>query len=308
MRAVLGGTQNDDILHHIDELHLRLKHDYNTRWEIDCFLLALYHDPVRPRHWMVLDITDTYHYHNLPDIIFLIRNTLIGLCCTPWLQRLFNVFLCGKRYRRLISTSTSSCQLTAAVINTLHGLLLGLYPFNERRSDLDKRVCLAGKMHVLLTSGNHVRFITDHPNLICLGLIEYILNVVHDFCPVEWSLLSISTGTRSQCLATIETFRESHVNPAAEQSNFWEQLEPAAASMVCCLVKFFKDTALYQHKPRGTLSTGMVVHLQLAPTTRMIHNSSSIFGQLRCALPEIQFDESEALEVPVAPKARIYGC
>lgn len=293
MRAVLGGTRNDDILAHIDALHQRLKHEYNTRWEIDCFLLALHHDRARPRWWMVLDICDTYHYHNLPDIAFLVRDTLMGLCCAAWLQRLFNIFICGKRYKRLIGTSDTCCQLTAAVINTLHGLLLGLYPFNERRSDLGTRVHIAGQIHTVLVGGRHLQFINDHPQLLCLSLMEYILNAVHDFCPVEWALLSISTGTRSQCLATIEAFREAHVDPKPAT---WEQLELAATPVVSSLVKFFKDAALYQHKPRPVVTQATAGHLPLALSTRMIHNSSSIFGQLKCALPDIDFAQSEALE------------
>jgi hypothetical protein len=50
-------------------------------------------------------------------------------------------------------------------------------------------------------------------------------------------------------------------------------------------VKFFRDAALYQHRPRGILPASMVQHLPLALRSHVIQNSSSIFGQLKCALP-----------------------
>lgn len=294
---MLGGGDPDDTIHQrIERLHERLKEDYTVRWEIDTYLLALHHDRANPREWMVLDISDTYHYHNLPDLMHVIRQTLVGLCCSAWLQRLFNVFLCGKRYRRLIHTNNESCQLTAAVINTLHGLLLGLYPFNERRSDLHKRAWIAGSLHRVLTDGaRHAEFIADHSNLLCLSLIEYVLNVVHDYCPVEWALLGITTGAKSQCLAAIEAFREGSVNRNDDDASF-AKLEADAQPVVGALVKFFRDASLYQHRPRGILPASMIHHLPLAMSSHMIQNSSSIFGQLKCALPEIQFGESEALE------------
>jgi hypothetical protein len=298
--AMLGGEDKDDIHSRIEKLHSRLKEDYSVRWEIDTYLLAVYFYPKsKPPKWTVLNIDDTYHYHNLPDLMHIVRQTLIGLCCSAWLQRLFNIFLCGKRYRRLTHTNNDNVQLTAAVINTLHGLLLGLYPFNERRSDLRRRAFIAGSLHNVLTGGKHADFIAAHTNLLCLSLVEYVLNVVHDFCPVEWSLLGITTGAKSQCLAAIESFRESSVNQHAngqDTAEFWAKLDADAQPVISILVKFFRDATLYQHRPRSILPTGMLRHLPLAMHSHVIQNSSSIFGQLKCALPNIQFPESEALE------------
>ncbi len=297
LKSVLGGDANDDIHSRIDQLHRKLKDDYTVRWELDCYLLALYHNKNRPLEWMVMDITDTFHYHNLPDLMHIIRDTLIGLCTSQWLQRLFNMFLCGKRYRRMANTTDNSCQLAAAVINTLHGLLLGLYPFNERRAAFEHRVFIAGSIHEVLTSGTHMRFITDHHNLICLALIEYLLNTVHDFCPVEWQIIGITPGAKSQCLAIMESFRETTVNAAVEhKASFWSSLEADAQTAVATSVKFFRDVSLYQHKPRSTAQTSALQHLDTALRTHVIQNSSSIFGQLKAALPNITFKESESLE------------
>ena len=294
---MLGGDHHDGIHARIERLHGMLRDDYSVRWELDCYLLALHHDRQRPREWMVLDISDTYHYHNLPDLMHVIRGTLIGLCTSQWLQRLFNMFLCGKRYRRMGNTADCSCQLTAAVINTLHGLLLGLYPFNERRASFDHRVLLAGAIHEVLTSGAHLRFIAEHQHLVCLALVEYILNAVHDFCPVEWQIIGITPGAKSQCLAIVEAFRETSVNLAVrDRATLWSVLEAEAQPAVAASVKFFRDAVLYQHKPRSVLPQSTVRHLSLALRTRMIQNSSSIFGQLKAALPDITFKESEALE------------
>lgn len=266
------------------------------RGQLDCYLLALYYNERAPLEWMVLDYWDTFHYYNLPDLMHVIRSTLMGLCPSLWLQKLFNMFLCGKRYRRLDNTADTSCQLTAAVINTLHGLVLGLYPFNERRMDLRKRTWMAGQMHQLLTEGKHLAFISEHPYLLCLSLMEYIVNTVEDFCPIEWALLGITASAKSQCLASIEAYREATVSQASGSVDFWKKLEQDAQPVVSLLVKFFRNASFYQHRIRGVLAPVYVKHLTMAMETRVIQNSSSIFGQLRAALPEIHFQEAEGLE------------
>lgn len=285
----------------IEHLHSRLKDDYTVRGQLDCYLLALFYSEHAPLEWMVLNYSDTFHYYNLPDLMFLVRSTLMGLCPTLWIQKLFNMFLCGKRYRRLVHTNNNACQLTAALLNTLHGLVLGLYPFNERRMDLRKRAWLAGAVHLVLTGEGgeqrHVNFINEYQHLMCLSLMEYIVNAVEDFCPVEWALLGITTSAKSQCLASIEAFREATVSLAAGSDDFfWARLDREAQPVVSSLIKFFRGASFYQHRPRSVLAVSHVKHLPLAMGTRIIQNSSSIFGQLRAALPHISFQEAEALE------------
>ena len=289
------------MLREIESLHSHLKDDYKIRWELDRYLLALHYGRdsrpgAVPLAWLVLDPSDTYHYYNLPDITNIIRSTFMGSCCAPWLQKLFNIFLCGKRYRRLINTSHTTCQLTAAIINTLHGLLLGLYPFNERRTEIHERAWLAATLREALTNTQHTAFISNHPHLLCLGLAEYIINVIDDFCPIEWSLMGITPSAKSQCLAAFETFRENSVGPSIRKPDFWQALETDAQPVVSSLVKFFKGAAFYQHRSRTILPPAIVQHLPLALRSRVIQNSSSIFGQLKAAMPAIQFNESKALE------------
>ena len=293
------GTAEQSIQHIIKQLHLKLKEDYTVRWELDRYLLALHYS--KEAHtladsWLILDISDTYHYYNLPDLANIIRHTFMGKCCASWLQKLFNMFLCGKRYRRLITASQTTCQLTAAVINTLHGLLLGLYPFNERRMDIEKRAWLAGTLREVLTGDAHMSFIESHPYLICMGLAEYIINVIDDFCPVEWTLLGVTPSGKSQCMAAFESFREEWVSPLANTPEFWTKLEEESQPVVSSLVKFFRDASFYQHKPQTILPQSIVQHLPLALGSRIIQNTRSMFGQLKASMPAIQFQESEALE------------
>jgi hypothetical protein len=245
----------------------------------------------------VLEFSDTFHYHNLPDLILLIRSTLMGMCCNAWLQRLFNIFLCGKRYKRIINTSDASVQLTSAIINTLHGSLLGLYPLNERRMDIRKRAWIAGNVREIMTSKKgHMQFINEHPFTISLCLAEYILNVVNDFCPVEWELMGVSANTRSQVLAGLENFRENTVSTFAATDLFWEKLEADAVPIVSSISKCFANVIFYQHSPRSIIPASMMEFLPLALESRIVQNSSSIFGQLKASLPDIQFKQSDALE------------
>ena len=307
MSPVFGGEndvtsedkQGSSMQEHIANLHSRLKEDFSVRGRLDCYLLAIDFNRRAPLEWMVLSCVDTYHYWNLPDIIGVLRQTIIGLCPSHYIQKLFNMFLCGKRYRRLISTNDMSCQLSAAMVNILHGLILGLYPFNERRLDLEKRAWLAGRLRDIMVSENHVQFITLHPQLMCLALIEYIVNVVDDFCPVEWNLIGVSPSGKSQCLSTCEAFREGVVAMAVDRVDsvgaFWTRLENEAGSSVNTLVKFFKSAIFYQHHVRSS-SAGSAEFLPMAITSRVIQNSASLFGQLKAAYPTISYRQAEALE------------
>lgn len=290
------GGSGGGVLERIDYLHSRLRDDYSARGLLDCHLLALCYSERAPPHWMVLDYSDTFHYFNLPDLMFIIRSTFMGLCPSTCLQKLFNMFLCGKRYRRLLNTNNNMCQLTSAIVNTLHGLLLGLYPFNERRMDLQKRAWLAGTLRAVLTDGDHSDFTNKHQYLMCLSLMEYIVNAVEDFCPVEWALLGISASAKSQCLASFEAFREATVALAVGEVDFWSKLEADAQGIVSSLVKFFRGASFYQHRPKSVLASSHTRHLSLAMETRVIQNSSSIFGQLRAAIPNIDFYAAESLE------------
>ena len=300
-RSVYGGDNDKKIpvQTRIAMLHSRLKDDCTVRAQLDCYLIAIDFNKTNPPEWMILDYEHTFHYWNLPDIIWVIRQTLVGLCPSQFIQKLFNMFLCGKRYRRLISTNESSCQLAAAMVNLLHGLVLGLYPFNERRQDLEKRAWLAGRVRDLLTSGKHVQFISTHPQLMCLALIEYIVNVVEDFCPVEWGLIGMTPSGKSQCLSACEMFRETVVATAMSckytPEAFWSKLESESGAVVNSLVKFFRVATLYQHHPR-LISSHSAEYLPMAISSKIIHNSTSLFGQLKAAYPDILYREAESLE------------
>jgi hypothetical protein len=127
--------------------------------------------------------------------------------------------------------------------------------------------------------------------------MEYIVNTVDDFCPVEWALLGITASAKSQCMASMEAFREASVmSLAVGSADFWSRLEQDAQPVVASMVKFFRNASFYQHRPRGVLAAQHVKHLPLAMETRMVQNSSSIFGQLCAAIQGIQFQEAEAME------------
>ncbi len=76
-----------EILNTIEKLHLKLKDNYTVRRELDKYVLALHYCIDEkgmtisdfPPSWIILEPYDTYHYHNLPDIIPIIRNTFMGI-------------------------------------------------------------------------------------------------------------------------------------------------------------------------------------------------------------------------------------
>jgi hypothetical protein len=146
-----------------------------------------------------------------------------------------------------------------------------------------------------MTTKLHVDMITLYPCLMCLSLIEYVVNVVEDFSPVEWGMVGLVQGGRSQCLAACEAFRENTVVAAVGSVDFWKRLDQDAGGVVLALGKFFKGAHFYQHHHR-TVASSASEHLGMAVASRVIQNTTSVFGQLKAAYPHITFKQAEALE------------
>jgi len=119
----------------------------------------------------------------------------------------------------------------SALVNLLHGLLLGLYPYNTKHCEYDDRVTIVGAIHKLFMQASPLEFILQHDSLFTLAMIEYLSNVVNDFWPVECNFLIKSAISRSNINQLCESFR-GNISKFVSQSNMWQCFEENAASVL----------------------------------------------------------------------------
>ena len=199
---------------HVAQLHDALSSETaSVRAQIDAHLLAFYVNKKNPNPLLVLTRHDTYHYHALPDLMRYMRRSI---AYNDWTMTTVSVLMAPfclqiKRQMNKHTPTRSTRSERVAIINLLHGLLLGLYPYNLRHMTFDHRVKIAGELHRVMTSDAafQAQFIVDHEPLLLFAMIEYLSNVIPDFCPVEEQLLVRSVQCRYSLNQICETFRVS---------------------------------------------------------------------------------------------------
>ena len=112
---------------------------------------------------------------------------------------------------------TNETPLTGVYINTLMGLLLGLYPQCSKRPGFNMRVRILRAVRVLLTSSTQVQteFILKHVSLIRLAMVEYFANVLELYCPVEYQLLQRHIDIKAYvnlCRSSCDLFRVNNLS------------------------------------------------------------------------------------------------
>ncbi len=177
----------------LDALHELLPHRPEVRHLIDSHLIASWVSAGSPPPEYVLRPADSYHYNNLPDIIPTLRGCLIynqweadilGVLMSPFCLHINRAL---KPHHLAPSTRTSR----VCAINILHGLLMGLYPYNMRQPCYERRVAIAGWLRCAVCSSpaNQMEFLRRNGGLLSLAMTEYLVNVLSDHCPVEERLL-----------------------------------------------------------------------------------------------------------------------
>jgi len=220
----------------------------SSRAQIDAHLLAFYVDSKRPNPLLVLTKEDTYHYHALPDLMRFMRQSI---SFNDWTLSTVGVFMAPfclqikRQMNRHIPTQSTRCE-RAALVNLLHGLLLGLYPYNLKHMTFDHRVRIAGSIRRVMTSDAlaQTQFILDNEQLLLFSMVEYLSNVIPDFCPVEEALLIRSMQCRYSINQICENFRSSAMDCIMGDS-MWESLNSLAASQLPVLLRQLK---LNNHK------------------------------------------------------------
>jgi hypothetical protein len=214
------------------------------RVEIDTYLLASYYKSGVLDSNLVLNVVDSYHYHNLPNFLpFLIRNLARGTWHNSLLSGLLSMFCL--QVKKLKKTSRNdSIQEKCAVVNMMHGTLLGLYPFNLKVNDFATRSKVAGKIHMVLTSGNVDSFIKSYNPLIQFCIIEYLTNIISDFCPVEEALLFKNLNAKFNLNQIFESMRM-QIPQYVDSDSFFGDLNAKAIDF---LPGMFRQTKLMCNK------------------------------------------------------------
>ena len=200
---------------------------------------------------------------NLPDIGYILRQRLIkgswenslqetvcrytipGMQKSRWVSRQRKPYSTNSYKSGSFSTNTSTDQnsrttisngdenddsLTSVYINTMLGLLLGLYPKCSKRPGFTMRVRITRAVRALLSSSVDVQthFILRHVSLVRLALVEYFANVLDLFCPVEYQLLQNHVDVDSYvnlCRSSCDLFRVNNLSEGMQAHHHNEPLD-----------------------------------------------------------------------------------
>lgn len=290
-------------LSRLETLHtqLPLGAQSSARIFIDAHLLACYVNPANPPTQYILHPKDAFHYHNLPNLIPHLRKHLVE---NSWesdvLGGLMAPFCLHINRTLRPRTEPNTTQLTrAATINLLHGLLLGLYPFNVRHPAFHRRISIAGEIRALMCSPIQAQldFLNSHERLLTLSMMEYLANVVADFCPVEETLLVRSPQCRFVVNHLCDAWR---VTTGDEPALHWDDMEKQAAQSLLSVQRQLKLCNIRPCKRSASRSNSH----QLTPTLiatalemPMIPISTpNLVAQIQLLQPDLKFQEIQAIE------------
>jgi hypothetical protein len=295
----------EDPLVHLRELHAKLSTDNGeARARIDSYLLASYVSPKRPEKLFVLAHEDTFHYHNLPNLTYYLVQ---ALATGDWGNNLISCFMavfCIQVKKQKRNFQLSSLVEKASLINLLHGLLLGLYPYNIHHGTYEYRVTVVGAIRKVLTSDCPIKFILEHDSLIQIATVEYLANVVPDFLPVEEAILTGGAQSRFGINQVCESFRAAAM-PFIEKENMWKHLNELATSYLSSVYRQLKvynakvNRRVYHTKVSNcmwsTLSDAIFFE-KLMELPQLSFAGSNMIAQIKILTPDLSFTELQTIE------------
>ena len=195
------------------EMLERLYQEPELQSYLDCHLLSEYYaNPLYKLH-----ISNTFHYHNLPDLTNVFRQIIIckDSVGANILTNFTGIFcIQNKTKKNVVELHRVDDR---AMVNLCHGLLLGLYPYCLQKPAFNLRCEIAGKLREAMCTDTE--FVKKYEHLVGLALLEYYSNVIADFCPVEAELLQKQGGCRMIINQLCDTFREEIKHMDLEQLN-----------------------------------------------------------------------------------------
>ncbi|KAJ1482403.1 hypothetical protein T484DRAFT_1747618 [Baffinella frigidus] len=159
-----------------------------------------------------------------------------------------------------LSTDDDTDPLATVYINTLLGLLLGLYPRCSKRPGFALRVRIVRTVRALLSSSVKTQnaFIKRYVNLVRLAMVEYFANVLELYCPTEFQLLQKHVDVdayvnlcRSSCdLFRVNNLSEEPLKMGGIQTLDWDSLDKLAYKTTDKIIRSTRvETKLANHVP-----------------------------------------------------------
>lgn len=303
---LLYGGEGNHIpsIQNLEKLHLQLSTNKMIQSEIDRYLLACYYDTKNPDMQLVLNSRDTFHYHNLPNLHVYLKNALSnGEWSNNIIASFMSIFVLQIKKQKKNYGQTKLIERTA-LINILHGLLLGLYPYNMKQIEFKHRVKIVGEIHQLFIHSSPLEFILENEALISFAMIEYLSNVVSDFWPVEFQYMVKTQFSRLNINQVCEVFRSS-IETCLQDQNFWFSLNKSAAANLPSLYRQLKlnNYKLYKKlfvnkfhvKALKILSTD-VFYENILNLPIINKNCANLIPQIKLLCPNMSFDELQCVE------------
>ena len=160
----------------------------------------------------------------------------------------------------ILNLDENDSSLASVYINTMFGLLLGLYPKCSKRPGFTMRVRITRAVRSLLSSSVNVqtRFILQHVSLVRLALVEYFANVLDLYCPVEYQLLQNHVAVDSYvnlCRSSCDLFRVNNLSEGMQTQEHnkpldWVKLDQLAYKMTDKIIRSTRvETKLVNYVP-----------------------------------------------------------
>lgn len=285
-------------------LHQNLASDLELQHEINTYLLACHVNIDNPPPALVLNLRDTFHYFNLPNLFEFLQTALShGEWNNNIVTSFMSIYVLQIKKQKKNYTTTNLCQRTA-LINLLHGLLLGLYPYNMKPVKFENKVKIVGKINQLFMQNSPLEFIQQNEALISVAMVEYMSNVLSDFWCVEQVFLIKTQYSRLNINQICESFR-SNVENYYEENDFWKNLNQAALITLPALHrqlklnnhKIFKK--LYNYK----IASKTLKHLceqnlceKILNLPVLNRNCVNVISQIKILCPNFSFEDLQCVE------------
>jgi len=242
------------------DCHLRALHnacargDENAQIQIDrhLFLCSVKHGMVIG-DFAGMDSALCLHEHHvpqyslLPDFISVLRGGIFNL---GWggivYDNLFRYCLPGVRKpRALLATDINNSHNLTAHLNILLATLMGLYPRVSKKPLFSVRVKLFCRVRHLMSASRkeQVDFFCENMSILALAHVEYFVNVLQDFCPVEYNFFLKSCNMHQYCsiaINTTDSFRQLCLQKTDTTSQDWGFLRDTSAVLLDKMVRTFK--------------------------------------------------------------------
>lgn len=299
-------------------LQLNLASNIDLQHEINRYLIASYVNFHNPPTYAVLNITDTFHYFNLPNLFSFLQKSLAnGNWNTNIISSFMAVFVLQIKKNKRVFNTSNLCQRTA-LINILHGLLLGLYPFNLKTVKFANKVKIVGAINKLFMCNSPIQFILNHESLISVAMIEYLSNVLADFWTVEHAILIKTQHSRLNINQICESFRV-NVETFYDNENFWTQLNTSAQNLLPALHRQLKlnNNKIMKKNFNYRIPSKILKHINdqdLCTTILNLpvlnKNCINVVSQIKIMCPEFGFDDLQSVEafwthIRVFPSSKI---